>query len=354
MTIGQTSENIPILILLALAYLPALFLLIGLGALLRSLLRIQGAYFGIGFVLLLLFGPPIAASLYLDTVGQVAPAQVTKRVETIRYREEGDWRHNFTLSIQYVTTTQQDATANFSPDEATFDHLHEGETILVRTVNVGRWISLVRFANQSTLTWLPWWWIGAGLALVGLGVGFWLLTKVPFGWVAIIVILLALATYPLLAKLNEGQRSQDPSLTPLRATATIQAVERVTEFDPLPSNRSGDSDWETRIDAPQPYDIVTLRFTPQGYEQTVLGVDAVDANSVVVQPDTQVEIAYGSRDPRTVHLLQGTRTHYWKNPLGWVQQQIYGLVLIVLLLLGFGWLTKRAGQWWKTRVEQRA
>ncbi len=354
MSIGQTAENIPILILLALAYIPTLFLLIALGALIRSLLRIQSAYFGLGFIVLLLFGPLIGASLYLDTVGKVVPAQVVKREESIDYREQGDWQHKFSFAIQYSTGNQPEVIATFSADAATFDRLHEGEIISVRTVNVGRWLNLVRLANQTTLTWLPWEWISIGLGVILLGIGLWRLSKVRFGYGMIVIVLLALAVWPLLTQLGKGQRSEDLSLTPLRATGTIQVVERVNEIDPLPSYGSADSNsWETRINALQPYDIVSVRFTPQGYKQSVLGVDAVDANSVVVQLDAPVEVAYALTEPRTVRLLSGTRSHYWKNPFEWVKQQILSLLLIALLILAFSWLGNKARKWWQVRMEQR-
>jgi len=366
MSIGQTAENIPILILLALAYIPTLFLLIALGALIRSLLRIQSAYFGLGFIVLLLFGPLIGASLYLDTVGKVVPAQVVKREESIDYREQGDWQHKFSFVIQYDDDNQSsedyqsneanqlEVTAHFGADAATFDRLHEGEIISVRTVNVGRWLNLVRLANQTTLTWLPWEWISIGLGVILLGIGLWRLSKVRFGYGVIVIVLLALAVWPLLTQLGKGQRSEDLSLTPLRATGTIQVVERVTEIDPLPSYGSADSNsWETRINALQPYDIVSVRFTPQGYKQSVLGVDAVDANSVVVQLDAPVEVAYALTEPRTVRLLSGTRSHYWKNPFEWVKQQILSLLLIALLILAFSWLGNKARKWWQVRMEQR-
>ena len=360
MSIGQTPENISILLLLALAYIPTLFLLIGLGALIRTLLRIQSAYFGLGFIVLLLFGPLIGASLYLDTAGKIVPAQVVKREESIDYREQGDWQHKFSFVIQYDDENQSneanqlEVTAHFGADAATFDRLHEGEIISVRTVNVGRWLNLVRLANQTTLTWLPWKWIGGGLGVIMFGIGLWRLSKVRFGYGVIAIILLALAVWPLLTQLGEGQRSEDLSLTPLRATGTIQAIERVTEIDPLPSYGSGGSNsWETRINTLQPYDIVSVRFTPQGYEQSVLGVDAVDANSVVVQPDAPVEVAYARTEPRSVRLLSGTRSHYWKNPFEWVKQQILSLLLIALLILAFSWLGNKARQWWQVRMEQR-
>jgi hypothetical protein len=49
-------------------------------------------------------------------------------------------------------------------------------------------------------------------------------------------------------------------------------IERVTEIDPLPSDESDGSEWETNIEAVQPYDIVVVRYTPQGYEEPILGV----------------------------------------------------------------------------------
>lgn len=353
MSLGTNPENFAILFLVFLGALPAAFLLLWVGVLVKRLLRIESNVFSVAFLALIFVGPFIGGSLYLDTAGTVVKAQVLTRTERIHYREEGDWSHEYRITAQYTVTDQPPLTASFAPDAAIFDQLHPNESIDLRAVSLGGWFSYVRFANQTTLTWLPWRWIGIGLLVMLVGWLLWQLSKrTRWGWVLTAILLLALATLPLLFKLREGERSQDISLTPLRATATVQEVERVTRLDPLPEHGSGDSRWDTEIDVPQPYDIVVVRFIPKGHEQAVLGVDAVDAEHPMVKADTLVEIAYAESDPRTVRLLNAHRSHYWKNPLGWVGTQLGGLALVVLVVVGFTWLGGRFSRMLDSRIER--
>jgi len=319
-----------------------MLLLLWLGVLIKRLLRIESTILSAVFLILFFVGPLLGASLYLDKAGTVVKAHLLTRTERIQYRTEGDWSHEYRITAQYTVTDQPPLTAAFAPDVATFDELHPNEDFAVRAVSLGGWFSYVRFANQTTFTWLPWRWIGIGLAISISGWLLWQQSKrTRWGWVVTALTLLALATLPLVFKVREGQQSQDLSLTPLRATAIVQEVQRVTRLDPLPSRGSNGSHWETDFDVPQPYDIVVVRFTPQGHEQTVLGVDVVDAEHPVVKAETPVEIAYTASEPRTVRLLTAQRSHYWKNPLGWIGTQVAGLGLIVLVLIGFSWLGGR-------------
>jgi hypothetical protein len=110
----------------------------------------------------------------------------------------------------------------------------------------------------------------------------------------------------------------------------------------MPS-RSGDSDrWDTSINVPQPYDIVTVRYTPQGQDQSLLGVDVVDAEQPVIRVGMELPAAYAADDPRRIFLLAAQRSHYWKNPLAWVGLQVGFLAAIGALFWFFGWV----GQQW--------
>ncbi len=352
MSLGTNPENFAIVFLLMLAVLPAFFLVIWIGGLLLRLLRIQNGFVSIGLFVLALLGPLLGASLYLDTVGTVVQAHVQSRTERIQYRKEGDWSHNFSVSVQYTLPTALPAFATLSPNAALFDEIHEGRSVAVRAVDVNHWFSFVRLANQSTLTWVRWDWLGIGLAVLIAGWLLWRLSdRTKWGCLLTLAIIFMLSTLPVFFKLREWQRSQDLSLTPLHAPGVVQEVKRVTWLDPLPSSHGGE--WETGFDVPQPYDIVVVRYTPQGHELPVLGLDVVDAGSPVVKPEMPVEIAYAADDTRTVRFLQANRSHFWKNPLGWFRAQLFDLALIVAILVGVSWFGDWIKRWLKARLSQR-
>lgn len=339
MTIGTTPDNAGLLILLTLAALPAVMLVFGVGALLQRLLRIQNGFFGLGFALLVVGGGLLGVSLYLDLAGQIISAEVVTKDEQITYRQEGDWRHPLKVTIRYVAPAQSPANATFTVDAATFDALHEDGSTYVRILPVKQWLSLVRLANQSTRTWLPWPWIGGGLAVLVLLVALWRwANRSKIGCLGLILFLIGLATLPLLFKLREWQQSRDPLLTAQRATVTVQAVQRVIWLDPLPSRSGGGDHWDTGIDVPQPYDIVTVRYRPQGHDQALLGVDVVDADQPTLRVGMELAAAYSQDNPRRIFLLAANRSHYWKNPLAWVGIQVGLLAAMGLVLWFFGWV----------------
>jgi hypothetical protein len=247
------------------------------------------------------------------------------------------------VTIRYVAPAQSPATATFTVDAATFDALHEGGSTPVRILPVQQWLSLVRLANQSTRTWLPWTWIGGCLVLALALVVLWRwANRSKIGCLGLILFLVCLATLPLVFKLLEWQQSLDPQQAPLRATVTVQAIHRVTWLDPMPSHSSHGDEWDTGIDVPQPYDIVTVRYTPQGHDQSLLAVDVVDADQPVVRVGMELPATYRQDNLRRIFLLAAHRSHYWKNPLAWVGIQVGLLAAIGLVLWFFGWV---GSQW---------
>lgn len=351
MSIGHTPDSVVILILLVFAAIPAFFVLGLVGRLLRWLLRVKNPdfafYFTIGAIIVAVLG----SSLYLDLYGEVVPGSVVKKAEEIEYREEGDWRHKLTLTVEYTLAGQGVATAVLSPPVDLFDAVIEGETVPLRVLNFGEWPSLVRPASQSTLTWLPWRWIGGILALILALVALWKVSNTRIGCLPGVFFVCALATIPFINKWWEWQRSMDASLTPLRASTRIESVQRVTWLDPLPGESNNGESWETGFTVPQPYDVVTVRYQPEGYPDWVLGVDAVDAGEPAVQPGIAVIVAYSAGDPRQVRLLDASRLHHWVNPLGWVQDQMVNLAISLGLMVAASWAGDRLKAWWRQRLE---
>ena len=345
MSLGVTADNVVPVIIAMLAALPVCLLLLGVGGLLRRLLGIQSTLLGLFVTVLPLVGTLVGASLYLDQAGVIAPAQVDKKSETIQFRREGDWRHHYQVQVQYTAPDGTAPGASFSTTAAVFDALHEGGNTAVRTVSINGWFNLVRLADQSTWTWIPWNWLAIGLGVISLGWLGWRYFQNKTGCALLILAALVIFVIPFVWKYIEWQNSENPGLMPLRATGVVTQVERVTEIDPMPGDGSGSSEWETEIVAAQPYDIVVVRYTPQGYAEPIFGIDAIDAGSQAVTLTMPVEIAYAQAEPRKVQLLQGARSHHWKNPVAWLREQALA-VSLVLLLLGAVYGAER---WWHWR-----
>lgn len=349
MSFGSTPDTLVYEIIAMLVALPVCLVLLGVGGLLRRLLGIQSTLLGLFVIALPLVGVIVGTSLYLDRTGVVVPAQVLKKTETIAYRKEGDWRHRYQVQLQYTTTDGAAPAARFFTTPALFDALHEGSKTAVRTVSINGWFNLVRLADQSTWTWIPWRWVAIGLAaplLLWLG---WQYLQNKIGCALLLLIALVIFVTPFVFKFMAWRNSQDLSLTPLRATGVVTAVERVTKIDPLPGDSGDGDEWETEIEAVQPYDIVVIRYTPIGHEEPVLGVDAIDVGSQVITPTMSIELAYAASDPRSVRIVQGAHSHHWKNPVEWLKQQALAGLLILALLGGLHWW----GRWWQHFLLQR-
>lgn len=352
MSFGSTPDNVVILILLVFAAVPAFFVLVLVGRLLQWVLRIQHRNFSFYFTIGALIVAVLGSSLYLDLYGDVVPGSVVKKVEEIEYREQGDWRHKFAFTVEYVLPGQNRATAVLSPPVDQFDEVTVGEPIPLRVLDLGEWPTLVRPAGQSTLTWLPWRWIGGITALILTLVALWKISKTRVGCLPGVVFICALATIPFINKWWEWQRSMDESLTPLRASTRVESVQRITWLDPLPGDSNDGKSWETGFTVPQPYDIVTVRYQPEGYPDWVLGVDAVDAGQPDVQPGMAVIVAYSAGDPRQVRLLDASRLHHWVNPLGWIQDQMVNLAIALGFMFVSAWVGERLKAWFAGRAEQ--
>lgn len=351
MSFGSTPDTLLYEFLFGLGALAAILLIALIGGVIQRLLRIKADYFILLFVIIVSIGTALGLSLYLDTVGEVAEATVTKKLETIHYREEGDWRHQYEVWTSYALTDGSRPSAHFLTTAPIFDRLQEGSTVTVRSVSINQWFNLVRFAEQSTWTWIPWHWLAIGLEILLAGIIAWRLFKVRGGWLLVVIMLLLLGTIPFVQKYNQWRAVADPSRTPLHANGTIQEVEEVATIDPFPGDSADGDEWETAMDVVQRYAIVTVRYTPQGYVEPILGVDVVDiGDSTAPLPiDQVVDIAYAASDPRAVQLPERTRNHYIRNPLAWLREQVLVLGLFVALTLLLSW----AGNRWQRFLDSR-
>ncbi len=351
MSFGSTPDTWLYEIFFSLGALAAIILIALIGGLLQRILRIKADYFTLIFVIVVSIGTALGLSLYLDMTGQVAEATVTKKLETIHYREEGDWTHQYEVWATYPLPDGSRPSAHFSTTAPIFDSMQEGSRVSVRSASINHWFNLVRFADQSTWTWLPWRWLKIGLEVLIAGIIAWRLFKVSGGWLLVVVMLLLLGTIPFVQKYNEWRAAADPSRTPLHASGMIQEVEEVTTIDPFPGDSSDGDEWETSMDVAQRYAIVTVRYTPQGYVEPILGVDAVDIDETTAPllVDQAVDIAYAASDPRAVQLPAHTRNHYIRNPLAWLRDQALALGLFVAITFLLSWVGNR----WQRFLDSR-
>ena len=349
MSFGSTPDTLLYEMIAVLVALPACLLLLVVGNLLRRLSGVQSPLLGLLVTALPLVGAIVGTSLYLDNTGVVASAQVLKKTESIDYRKEGDWRHHYQVQVQYAMPDGTTPAATFSTTAAVFDALHEGSKTAVRTVSIHGWFNLARLADQSTWTWIPWNWVAIGIAVLLLGWVGWQFLRNKVGCALLLLVAVVIFITPFVFKFIEWQSSENPNRTPLRATGVVTEVRRVTEIDPLPDDGHSSREWDTDIEAVQPYDIVVIRYTPVGHEEPVLGVDAIDVGSQVITPTMSIDLAYAATDPRAVRIVNGTHSHHWKNPVEWLKQQ----ALAVFIILAFLGLLNGLGRWFQRFLRQR-
>ncbi len=100
MNIGSSAADIGLVVLLLFPALLAPVLLIGVGLLIGRVLRLPGVFAAL-FALALIGALLVGGSLYLDSAGQVVPALVEQRSESVALRSQGDWRHRLSVQVRY-------------------------------------------------------------------------------------------------------------------------------------------------------------------------------------------------------------------------------------------------------------
>ncbi len=280
-----------------------------------------------------------AGSLYLDTAGVVAAAQVQSKDESISYssRIPGDWNRSFWATVGF-TSADGPTQAVLWLDEATFDGLRPGAALDVRYVT---WFPhIARPASDSTRSLVPWRLLApAGLVLAA-GATLWLLLRrrAP--------VLMGLTFFAAIAGSVVWWVFPTPWETPLEepvvtAQAEVRGVR--TETRSFLSGRTTGA-----VEAPQPWDVVELNFVPEGRDQPVVAVDSVDVGSVpTLKLGSRVAVRYNAGNPRDAR-LPGTRTYRWRE---WLELGKY-LALVVVMLGGVLLLSRLAGMWWM-RVKRR-
>jgi len=225
------------------------------------------------------------ASLYLDIGGVVTPVKIVDKSDTINLGRNGSWNRHISLQVEYQSPDEITPTLmGLRCDAATFDALRVGQTVEARILDMGQIFKFARLKDRST--------------------------------------------YSLIA--DRFQRS--PRGPWRETTAVINEVTHITEYS---SRRSS-------AQLPWPFDIVQLKFTPDGRDQPVIAVDVVEAASApgLVKGGT-ARIVWPEDDPRAAKIVGARPGAPWAN---W----FYGLgeilaigALVIAFFALIGWRQRR-------------
>ncbi len=278
-----------------------------------------------------------AASLYLDLAGHIVQAQIASTEERISYHTSGHsipgaWSRSFWGTVTFDEPGGLGKLLLWL-DETTYDSLQPGSPILVRHLP---WLPMIaRPADQSTRALVPWRWMAAGIFVLGaILVLRSTLRQVP-AWLKALGVLagVGIAVVWWVFPTPWETPLESPILT---ANADVQSVREETR-----SFIGGYTDGS--FPAPQPWNIVELRFVPEGRGKAVIAVDSVDVGSVAgLKVGARLPVSYNASNPRDARLA-GVRTWPRKE---WGELAQY-LVSIVIVIAGFMLLTKAAGAWWR-------
>jgi hypothetical protein len=274
------------------------------------------------FYLVVTSGLLIGGSLWLDRRGELTAARVTGKQEEITVQQvaAGGWHRWHRLGVEFDTRDGSPGMATVTVPEQRYDALHLGDTIQVRylpffpllaraadqsTRLVAR-DSLVQFAADPFLIRLILW-IVAGAA------GLWIAARIATPVIA----LAGLAWIALGVPFLFPAPSSHPPVT-AESTARVTSVTLIIKAPARNSSRSrsrvgrraGDSVRRLAM----PYEVVQLRFAPEGRPDSIVAVDAVDSASVAgLAVGAIVPIAYDPAVPRQARMTLGNRTFRERN-----------------------------------------
>ncbi|HYC33432.1 MAG TPA: hypothetical protein VEB59_14185 [Gemmatimonadales bacterium] len=263
----------------------------------------------------------VGGSIWLDRRGELATARVTSKNEeiTVQRVPQGGWFRWHRLGVEFDTRDGATGMATVTVPEERYDAIHPGDTILVRYVPF--FPLLARAADRSTglamrdaathfgadlfLTRLILWLAAGAVALwVASRIGTPLVVVVGLAWIAV--------AFPL-------QFPSPPPLRPLgvEGSARVTSVTLITKAPARRTarrRRAGRGFGESTRRLAMPYQVVQLRFTLPGQQDSIVAVDAVDSASVAGLVVGEVlAIRYDPLAPREARLSEGTRTFRERN-----------------------------------------
>lgn len=298
-----------------------------------------------GLVLLAQVLTPVAlfyaGSLYLDTAGVVARAEVTRKDERISYADRipGGWTRSYWAFVTFSAGDGPNG-ATLWLGETAFDALHIGDRLDIRYVPAVPFIA--RPADDSTRGLIPWRVLTGAVVVAAVSALAWLgLRRRHPGVLALlafVAIFLGVVAWVFPTPWDT------PLAGPVRTTeAEVRQVRDITR-----SSVSGRSTGS--IDAPQPWQLAELTFVPEGRDQPVVALDGVDVGSVPgLEAGRRVAIQYSTSSPRDVRLVGGERTYRWKE---WLELGEY-LAALAGIAAAFILGGKLLGAWWRRMLDRR-
>ena len=349
MNIGSSTNDFAWNIIIGLGILASLpvltFLILGIGRILSAVIPIDRGWLTLILLFLTFGGLLFGGSYYLDTAGQPAVGQVVDKQERVQLQQQGDWRHAFSASVQYPLNGET-ANAGLSVPQKQYDELKKGESAELELLPIWRTVAVTRLTTINTLDYLPLRWIAIVAGAIFLFVwGTRPQSKIGCGILAMISAV-ALIALPIWWTYHSWQSAENIASRPLRAQVTVEKITRIDHINYFPcypgGNRSCESRINTGFDTPQQYDIVQMRFVPQGWSEEVLAVDSADAGSLALREGAVVSIGYSADNPRDAQLIGATHHHHWRNAIYFVGIMVVSFGIIILFGVIWGRLRPAA------------
>lgn len=348
MSLGYTPGAVGLVIILSFAALAGLGIVAFVARLVLAAVGIRRSWTPL-FLLATLIGGVLALSLALDTVGARVTAVVTSKRETVTITRSGGWNRTRQVAA-HTTSGDPQQFLTLSPTEARYDALAEGDTIALRLLRAGP-LSVVRDAQMTTWTWLPWTWIGVGLLGALVVVGAWKTARS----LVVVVAVVAGVTWPLVSAWRDDRDANDLARMSVTATGVVGDVTRGTEWR-LGSATSSSSRTFTTFDVRVPYDVVEVQVTPPGARSAVLAVDAVDVAADAPPTATRgatVTLRYAPGQPRDVRLDGHTRRWHWRDMAGVYAEDIGLILVFVAGALALSWAGTRLSTAFRAALRRR-
>jgi hypothetical protein len=281
-------------------------------------------------LLLIVLGPFLGTSLWLDRAGAVASGRVIGKQEGIQVADDGEWIRKYKLAIDFPPS-HSGLNPMVGVDSAGYQQARVGDAVTLRYLPCCPIIA--RLTNRSTVDmvrefvppivyafrWGAWMLAGVAGIVIAAGVGRAAVLGVGVVW--------AISGFAIDAISPHGV----PDAGPQTAIARVRDVRRV-DYLIRPTTRS--YGWHLT----KPFEVATLAFVPASVGDTVVTADAVDAGSVAgLTPGANRAVRYDPAAPRNAQLASGTRTYAARNR----PEAILVSVLLVTLMTGAGLLVAR-------------
>jgi hypothetical protein len=289
----------------------------------------------------------LGGSLWLDRRGELATAKVTAKQEEIRVLRVpgGGWHRWHRVGVEFDAQDSGLGMATLTVPQQRYDALQPGDTIRVRYLSF--FPLLARAADQSTglavrdaaaqlgadpflLRLILWLVAGAAALWIAARIATPVIVAAGLAWIALGLPVLFPAASPLPPVTAEG------TARVTSVTLVTKAPARAKPSRSRVARRGGDSVRRLAM----PYQVVQLRFVPDGRTDSVVAVDAVDSASIAgLTAGAIVPIGYDPAAPREARMTQGDRTFRERNRYHLVGTKIG---LGVLAMLGaWGWRHRR-------------